>query len=63
MKPKLKEWIPMYGLVKYENRFFDDNEKYVKNLSIAQWFVLYHGLITVAIVVSIIISTVLTFVK
>lgn len=42
MKPLLIEWIPVYGMFKYFNRYFKADKRGSKEAMIAQLVQLYH---------------------
>ena len=42
MKPKLIEWIPIYGMFKYYKRYFSGVQRGSREAYIATWFELYH---------------------
>lgn len=42
MKPKLIEWIPVYGMFKYFKRYFKADKRGNYEANIAQWFEVYH---------------------
>ena len=42
MKPILIEWIPVYGMFKYFNRYFKAEKRGFNEANTAQWFQLYH---------------------
>ena len=41
MKPKLKDYIPAYGLYSYFNRYWDAEKRTMKEATTAQWFQIY----------------------
>lgn len=42
MKPKLIDWIPIYGDITYFKRYFKAEKRTEKEAWLAQWFSLYH---------------------
>lgn len=53
MKPKSVEYIPIYGIFKYFNRYFSGINRTEKEALLATWFEMYH--IFVAVILGIIV--------
>lgn len=50
MTPKLLEWIPVYGSVKYFRRYFEADSRDAKEANIALWFEVYHVIIATLLI-------------
>lgn len=49
MKPKLIEFIPFYGILKYIRRYFNATKRNYQEAYMAQWFELYHIILSVLV--------------
>lgn len=50
MKPLLIEWIPVYGMFKYFDRYFKADKQGNKEAQKALWFEMYHMIAGMTIV-------------
>jgi len=55
MKPKLKEFIPIYGMMQYFKRYFKQNRTTSEDSLTASWMQVYHMVLALIIFMPILI--------